>query len=209
MKRLLRDLPKFVRVVEVGPRDGLQNENHYLISSAVRLELIRKLEKSGISSIEVGSFVSPKWVPQMAGTDEIFRNLSRYPSHLGTSYSALTPNIKGLESAIDAGAKEVAVFAAATESFSQRNINCSIADSVKRFEEVAKVAEQHGIKIRGYVSCVLGCPYEGMAVSPEKVLDVSQRLLDIGCYEISLGDTIGVGKPLYTIALSHVCNGMC
>lgn len=187
-------VPKFVRIVEVGPRDGLQNEKS-LVPAATKLALIDKLYKAGLRSIEAGAFVSPKWVPQMADTVEIFKTLkdkqaaNEYP---GATFSALTPNLQGLEKAISLGVKEVAVFGAASETFSKTNINCSIEESLDRFKIVCDAALANNIKVRGYVSCVLGCPYEG-EISPDKVAYVAQRLLDMGCYEISLGDTIGTG----------------
>lgn len=180
--------PKRVRIVEVGPRDGLQNETAP-IATADKIALVEKLAASGLGMVETGSFVSPKWVPQMADSAEVFTDLRRKP---GVRYSALTPNLQGLERAIAAGADEVAVFAAASEAFSQKNINCSIAESVARFEPLMIAAKEAGLAVRGYVSCIVGCPYQG-EVAPEAVLDVSQRLRDLGCYEISLGDTIGVG----------------
>eukprot|EP00981_Chlorochromonas_danica_P015682 scaffold14361_cov193-Ochromonas_danica.AAC.17 len=187
-------LPKKARLVEVGLRDGLQNEKNP-VSYENRLHLLNLLYKAGLRDIEAGAFVSPKWVPQMAGSNEIFsylqQNVHNFP---GASFSALVPNKKGLESAIELGVKEIAIFGAASESFSRKNINCSIEESIKRFEEVCKEARQHNLKIRGYVSCVVGCPYEGR-ITPEAVLKLSQRLLDLGCYEISLGDTIGVATP--------------
>lgn len=182
--------PSHVRIVEVGPRDGLQNEQQP-ISVADKVTLIDKLSETGLSYIEAGSFVSPKWVPQMAGSAEVFQQIQS-ADHI--TYAALTPNMQGFEAALQAGVTEVAVFAAASESFSQKNINCSIADSLKRFEPVLAAAKQQGVKVRGYVSCVLGCPYEG-AIEPAAVVDVAQRLYSMGCYEISLGDTIGVGTP--------------
>lgn len=181
-------LPRYVRLVEVGPRDGLQNEKQP-ISVTDKVRLVNDLSAAGLAYIEVGSFVSPKWVPQMAGSTEVFAGIERHP---GVTYAALTPNLKGLQAAIAAGVKEVAVFAAASESFSQRNINCSIADSLLRFQPVLEMARQHGIRVRGYVSCVLGCPYDG-AVSPHQVAAVCRELHAMGCHEISLGDTIGVG----------------
>lgn len=188
--------PKSVRIVEVGPRDGLQNEQT-AVEVATKVELINQLAAAGLSYIEAGSFVSPKWVPQMAGTDQVFAQLSPVA---GTTYAALTPNMQGLERAIDCGVTEVAVFAAASESFSQKNINCSIADSLERFQPVMKKAARSDIAVRGYISCVLGCPYEGQ-VESKKVLEVAQQLLAMGCYEISLGDTIGVGTPAATEVL--------
>lgn len=181
-------LPSRVRLVEVGPRDGLQNEKQP-ISVADKVRLVDDLSAAGLGYIEVGSFVSPKWVPQMAGSAQVFAAIEQRP---GVTYAALTPNLKGLEAALAAGVKEVAVFAAASESFSQRNINCSIADSLVRFQPVMETAQRHGVRVRGYVSCVLGCPYDG-AVSPHQVAAVALALQAMGCYEISLGDTIGVG----------------
>ena len=189
-------LPSKVSIVEVGPRDGLQNETLNL-SAAQKIELINLLSKTGLKRIEAGSFVSPKWVPQMANSDEVFQAL---PSRTDVQYSALTPNLRGLETAIDAGVKEVAVFGSASEAFSQKNINCSISESLKRFEDVFQLADQNNIKVRGYVSCVMGCPYQG-DISPKTVTQVSKALLDMGCYEISLGDTIGAGTPRATSLL--------
>lgn len=201
--------PTTVRIVEVGPRDGLQNEEE-LVSTADKLTLIRKLEAAGLRRIEAGSFVSPKWVPQMADTPDIFRELARSSSSSSSSsspsvsanpvpiedptYSALTPNIQGYETAYELGCKEVAIFGSASESFSKRNINCGIEESFVRFEEVCKAALMNGVRVRGYVSCVLGCPYEGH-IDPARVVTVAKRLLDMGCFEVSLGDTVGVGTP--------------
>jgi len=185
--------PKKVSIVEVGPRDGLQNEK-LALTAAQKIKLIELLSDTGLERIEAGSFVSPKWVPQMANSDEVFKALDARP---GVQYSALTPNLKGLETAIEAGVREVAVFGAASESFSQKNINCSISESLKRFEAVFSMAKENDIKVRGYVSCVMGCPYEG-EISPDAVAEVSKSLIDMGCYEVSLGDTIGVGTPLKT-----------
>ena len=189
-------LPSKVSIVEVGPRDGLQNETLNL-SAAQKIELINLLSKTGLKRIEAGSFVSPKWVPQMANSDEVFQAL---PFRTDVQYSALTPNLRGLETAIDAGVKEVAVFGSASEAFSQKNINCSISESLKRFEDVFQLADQNNLKVRGYVSCVMGCPYQG-DISPKAVTQVSKALLDMGCYEISLGDTIGAGTPRATSLL--------
>ena len=183
-------LPKTVKIVEVGPRDGLQNEPA-AIATATKVELIARLGKAGLKAIEATSFVSPKWVPQMADNAVVMRAIERLP---GVAYPVLTPNLKGLEAALAAGAREVAVFGAASESFSQKNINCSIADSLQRFEPVMAAARQAGVQVRGYVSCVLGCPYEG-PVQPAAVAQVAGALFDMGCHEISLGDTIGVGTP--------------
>jgi hydroxymethylglutaryl-CoA lyase len=192
-------LPSHVRLVEVGPRDGLQNEKQ-AISVAAKVALVDQLSAAGLGYIEVGSFVSPKWVPQMAGSAEVFAQIQRLP---GVTYGALTPNLKGLEAAIEAGVTEVAVFAAASEAFSQKNINCSIADSLARFQPVMALAKQHQITVRGYVSCVLGCPYEG-EVPPEQVAMVARELFAMGCYEVSLGDTIGTGTPSSTRTLFDV-----
>jgi hydroxymethylglutaryl-CoA lyase len=191
-------LPDKVRIVEVGPRDGLQNEAAS-IPVDIRLELIRRLAAAGLSTIEAGSFVNPKWIPQMAASEEVFAQLQAKP---GLSYAALTPNLKGFERAHAAGATEVAVFAAASEAFSQKNINCSISESLQRFEPVMAAAAAAGIPVRGYVSCVLGCPYEG-EIAPQRVLDVSQALLGMGCYEVSLGDTIGTGTAGSMTRLLH------
>ena len=193
------NLPHHVRLVEVGPRDGLQNEKQP-ISVADKVRLTDDLSGAGLSYIEVGSFVSPKWVPQMAGSAEVFAGIQYKP---GVVYGALTPNLKGFEAAVEAGVKEVAVFAAASEAFSQRNINCSIAESLERFIPVMEAAKAHGIKVRGYVSCVLGCPYEG-EVAPEQVAAVARELLAMGCYEVSLGDTIGTGTAGKTRTLFEV-----
>ncbi|CAH1400835.1 unnamed protein product [Nezara viridula] len=183
-------LPNHVKVVEVGPRDGLQNEPMQ-VETETKLELIKKLSQAGLSTIEVTSFVSPKWVPQMADHKEIMENLNLDDS---ISYPVLVPNLKGLETAVKAGAKEIAVFGSASESFSKKNINCSIDESLSRFKEVISAALDKGIKVRGYVSCVCGCPYEGY-ISPKAVVHVAKVLHESGCYEISLGDTIGVGTP--------------
>ena len=180
--------PKDVRLVEVAPRDGLQNEAR-IVPAAVKIELIERLADAGIAAIEAGSFVSPKWVPQMADTAAVLAGLRRRP---GVSYSVLVPNMKGYEAARQAKVGEVAIFAAASESFSRRNINCSIAESIDRFAPVAEAARRDGVKVRGYVSCVIDCPYEG-PVAPAAVADVASRLLALGCYEVSLGDTVGTG----------------
>lgn len=186
----MQRLPQAVRIVEVGPRDGLQNENKPL-QLADKVRLCNDLSAAGLAYIEAGSFVSPRWVPQMADTAQVFREITRRP---GTTYAALVPNLKGLERALEYGADEVAVFAAASERFSQRNINCSIAQSLERFVPVIEAASAAGVKVRGYVSCVLGCPYEG-AISPRQVAEVAGELAAMGCYEISLGDTLGCGTP--------------
>jgi hydroxymethylglutaryl-CoA lyase len=183
-------LPEKVKIVEVGPRDGLQNEKQ-AIATATKLELIERLAEAGCRAIEATAFVSPKWTPQMADHDAVLRGVKR---RLGVAYPVLTPNLKGFKAALAAGAEEVAVFASASESFSQKNINCSIADSLDRFAPVMAAAHEAGVTARGYVSCVLGCPYEG-DVDPKAAANVATRLFEMGCYEISLGDTIGVGAP--------------
>ena len=192
-------LPSHVRLVEVGPRDGLQNEAQP-ISVADKVQLVDALSAAGLSYIEVGSFVSPKWVPQMAGSAEVFAQIQRKP---GVTYGALAPNLRGFEDALAAGVKEVAVFAAASEAFSQRNINCSISESLERFAPIMASAKQHGVSVRGYVSCVLGCPYEG-EIAPEQVAAVARELYAMGCYEVSLGDTIGTGTAGATRRLFEV-----
>eukprot|EP01113_Clastostelium_recurvatum_P016986 TRINITY_DN1989_c0_g1_i1.p1 TRINITY_DN1989_c0_g1~~TRINITY_DN1989_c0_g1_i1.p1 ORF type:complete len:388 (-),score=68.55 TRINITY_DN1989_c0_g1_i1:65-1228(-) len=188
--------PSAVRIVEVGPRDGLQNEKQ-LIPAKDKIELINRLSTTGLQTIEVTSFVSPKWVPQMADNYAVLHGLTKVP---GVSYPVLTPNMQGLKAAIAAGAQEVAVFASASESFAKKNINTSIDESLARYKEVCETALSQGIKVRGYVSCVLGCPYEG-DVPLANVAHVTSRLQDMGCYEISLGDTIGVGTPGSTFTL--------
>jgi len=182
-----------VTIIEVGPRDGLQNERQ-AVSVADKVELIRLLSESGLQEIEAGSFVSPKWVPQMASSDEVFKTIARHP---GVRYTALTPNVMGLEAALKSGADQVAIFAAASESFSQKNINCSISQSLERFKPLVAMAKQNNVRVRAYVSCVLGCPYEGK-VEARQVIEVTEQLLALGCYEVSLGDTIGVGTPHQT-----------
>jgi hydroxymethylglutaryl-CoA lyase len=182
--------PRSVKLVEVGPRDGLQNEK-MPVPTEIKVELIDRLTRTGLRVVEATAFVSPKWVPQMADNAEVMARIAR---RAGTAYPVLVPNQKGFEAALAAGAKEVAVFAAASESFSQRNTNCSIAESIARFKPVASAARGRGVAVRGYVSCVLGCPYEG-EVPAARVAEVSEQLFEIGCYEVSLGDTIGVGTP--------------
>ncbi len=185
-------LPPSVRLVEVGPRDGLQNEPGDIIPTAIKIELINRLVDAGLSYVESASFVSPKWVPQMGDASDVMHGIKRQS---GVTYAALTPNLKGLESAIAAGADEVAVFGAASESFTQKNINCSIKESLERFVPVIERARDANIKVRGYVSTVMGCPYDG-DIAPAQVASVCRDLFDMGCYEISLGDTIGVGTPI-------------
>ncbi|MET1027983.1 MAG: hydroxymethylglutaryl-CoA lyase [Dongiaceae bacterium] len=189
-------MPKHVRIVEVGPRDGLQNEKE-IVPLADKVRLIEALAEAGLPVVEAGSFVSPKWVPQMADSGEVLARIRRKP---GVSYPALVPNMKGLEAALAARVKEIAVFASASESFSRKNINCSIDESLERFRPVCEAAKTQGLKIRGYVSCVLGCPYEG-AIEPAAVARVAVALRDLGCDEISLGDTIGVGTPVKAQAM--------
>jgi len=179
-----------VRIVEMGPRDGLQNEAR-AVPLVTKLDLIDRLAAAGLQAIEATAFVSPKWVPQMADHAELMRALARRP---GVTYPVLTPNLKGYEAAVAAGADHVAIFVAATESFSQRNTNCSRAEALARFGPLMVRAARDGIKVRGYVSCVVGCPYEG-AVEPQQVAVLADRLMELGCYEVSLGDTIGVGTP--------------
>ncbi|HLO63829.1 MAG TPA: hydroxymethylglutaryl-CoA lyase [Azonexus sp.] len=183
-------LPRRVKIVEVGPRDGLQNEKQ-VVATEIKIELIERLAAAGVCVIEATSFVSPKWVPQMGDNTAVLQGIRRQPQ---TIYTALTPNLQGFDGAVQAGANEVAIFGAASESFSRKNINCSIAESLKRFEPVVSAASALEIPVRGYVSCVVGCPYEG-AIAPEQVASVAKTLFDMGCYEVSLGDTIGVGNP--------------
>ncbi|MFZ1426149.1 MAG: hydroxymethylglutaryl-CoA lyase [Geminicoccaceae bacterium] len=185
-----------VTIVEVGPRDGLQNEAAP-VPVAAKVALIEALAEAGLPVVEVGSFVSPKWVPQMAGSDEVLRAVRQRP---GVRYPVLVPNLKGLEAALAAGAREIAVFGAASETFSQKNINCSIAESLDRFRPVVANAVARRVRVRGYVSCVVGCPYEG-EIAPAAVARVARSLADMGCFEISLGDTIGVGTPRKTAAM--------
>ena len=189
-------LPQRVRIVEVGPRDGLQNEKAE-VPTRIKLELIERLSDAGLPAVEATAFVSPKWIPQMADHTEVLERIRRKP---GVSYPVLTPNLKGFEAARAAGATEVAIFGAASEAFSQKNINCSIAESLARFRPVADAAHAANVRLRGYISCVLGCPYEG-EVAPAKVAEVAAALSDMGCYEVSLGDTIGVGTPGRTQAM--------
>ncbi|HCE1956680.1 TPA: hydroxymethylglutaryl-CoA lyase [Vibrio parahaemolyticus] len=182
-------LPTNVTIVEVGPRDGLQNESP--VSTRTKIRLIDLLSDTGLSHIEAGSFVSPKWVPQMADSKEVMQNITRRAL---VTYSALTPNLQGLEQALDAGANQVAIFTSASEGFCQHNINCSITESLKRFEPLMVQADKYHIPVRGYLSCVVDCPYDG-ATSPTQVANISQALIELGCYEVSLGDTIGTGTP--------------
>ena len=187
---MIEELPNHVTIVEMAPRDGLQNEKQP-IDTASKIELVNLLSDCGLGRIEVTSFVSPKWVPQLADAAAVMAGIECRP---GVRYAALTPNMQGFEAALAAGAGEVAIFASASETFSMRNINCSIAESIERFRPVAAASRDHGVPLRGYVSCVVECPYEG-PVLPEKVADVAWQLRALGCYEISLGDTIGKGTP--------------
>ena len=189
-------LPSKVRIIEVSPRDGLQNEKQK-VPTKTKVELVRRLGASGLKTIEVTAFVSPRWVPQMADAAKVLAGIEHLPD---LRYTVLTPNLKGLEDAIAAGAKEVAVFGAASETFSQKNINCSITESLERFRPIVQAARDADIKVRGYVSCVLGCPYQG-EIAPLAVAEIAHALLDMGCYEISLGDTIGSGTPEKTKAM--------
>ena len=203
---LALNLPKHVKIVEVGPRDGLQNEQQ-IVPTAVKIELIARLADAGLSAIEVTSFVSPKWVPQMGDNNEVLRavlsdpNLNLKP---GIAFPVLVPNLRGFDSAIEAGAVEIAIFGAASEAFSQKNINCSIAESLKRFAAVVDAASALDIKVRGYVSCVVACPYEG-AVDPTKTAWVAKKLTEMGCYEVSLGDTTGAGTPASVQRMIAAC----
>eukprot|EP00891_Asterochloris_glomerata_P001995 jgi/Astpho2/1995/Aster-00503 len=216
--QLLGGLPDYVKIVEVGPRDGLQNEKE-LVPTEVKVQLIEQLADAGLPEVEATSFVSPKWVPQaraalsaafiiqvtcsdqLADSTEVMQRIKRAP---GVKYSVLTPNLKGFQRAQAAGATEVAIFAAASEAFSHKNINCSIDESLARFGDVLAAAKQAGIPVRGYVSCVVGCPYQG-EVKPAAAADVARRLHDMGCYEISMGDTIGVGTPASVAAMFKAC----
>src|SRR5687768_3239734 len=192
--------PDFVKIVEVGPRDGLQNEPRE-VPTDVKVELIERLADAGLAAVEATAFVSPKWIPQMADHTEVLERIRKKP---GVSYPVLTPNLKGFDAARAAGATEVAIFGAASESFSRKNINCSIAESLERFKPVVDAAKASDVKVRGYVSCVLGCPYEG-EIAPERVAHVAAALYEMGCYEVSLGDTIGTGTPGRTKAMIEAC----
>lgn len=191
----------FIRLVEVGARDGLQNEQRAL-SPETRVQLLTRLADAGLQTLEAGAFVSPRWVPQMAGSDQVLKQL---PARPGVTWTSLVPNLQGLEAALAAGCQEVAVFVAASEAFSQKNTNCSIAESLNRVHAVMTCAREAGVKVRGYISCVMGCPFTG-EVKPEDVAAISASLYQMGCYEISLGDTIGTGTPAATKALISACN---
>ena len=184
-------IAKKIQIVEVGPRDGLQNEKIW-VETKTKIALIEKLADAGLTKIEATSFVSPKWVPQMKDAFVVLSGIERRP---GVTYPVLTPNLKGFERALEAGVTEVAVFGSASEAFSQKNINCSISESVERFRPVLEAAQKNSVRVRGYISCVLGCPYQG-EVPFENVVNLAEKMLKMGCYEISLGDTIGIGTPL-------------
>jgi hydroxymethylglutaryl-CoA lyase len=189
----MANFPKSVKIVEVGPRDGLQNEKD-IVPAAVKIGFIDRLTASGLKTIEVTSFVSPKWIPQLADAEEVFKGIRKHP---GVAYPVLVPNEQGMWRALKAGAREVSIFTAASETFNQKNINCSIAESIERFKPVMALAAEHTLRVRGYISTVIGCPYEG-AIRPEVVARIAKQLSELGCYEISLGDTIGVGTPIKT-----------
>ena len=193
-------LPSQVKIVEVGPRDGLQNEQQ-VVATATKIELIERLADVGLRVIEATSFVSPKWVPQMGDNTAVMQGIRKHPAAV---YPVLTPNLQGFDAALQAGATEVAIVGAASESFSKMNINCSIAESLKRFEPIVSAASALEIKVRGYVSCVVGCPYEG-AIDPRQAAAVARTLFDMGCYEVSLGDTIGVGTPASIARMIEAC----
>jgi len=195
-RKIMWDLPRFVKIVEVGPRDGLQNEKGN-VPTYVKIQLIHKLVAAGLTIVEATSFVSPKWVPQLANAKEVLKGIQQVS---GVRYPVLTPNLRGFEAAVAAGAKEIAVFASASESFSKSNINCTIEESLVRYRDVTAAAKKHGLLIRGYVSCVIGCLVEG-AVDPSKLAYVAKELYNMGCSEISLGDTIGVGTPGSVVAM--------
>lgn len=194
-------LPSRVRIVEVGPRDGLQNET-CVVPTALKVALIEQLADAGMPAVEATAFVSAKWVPQMADHAEVMRTIRR---KTGVSYPVLVPNMRGLEAALATGVTEIAVFGAASESFSRKNINCSIAESFERFAPVVTAARAQGVRVRGYISCVIDCPYEG-AIAPQAVAAVAKALRDMGCYEISLGDTIGSGTPARMQTMIHAVN---
>ena len=193
-------LPTKVNIIEVGPRDGLQNEAQ-VVPTAIKIELIDRLAEAGLRVIEATAFVSPKWVPQMGDNAAVMQGIKRHPAAV---YPVLTPNLHGFDAALQAGATEVAIFGAASESFSQKNINCSIVESLKRFEPILSAASALEIPVRGYVSCVVGCPYEG-DIAPAQAASVAKSLFDMGCYEVSLGDTIGVGNPASIQRLIEAC----
>lgn len=198
------DFPGHVKIVEVGPRDGLQNET-VAVPTAVKIELIERLAQAGLSVVEATAFVSPKWVPQMADHVAVMTGIRQQP---GVSYTALIPNMKGFAAALAAGIREIAVFSGASETFSSRNTNCSITEGLARFDAVCVAAQTNGVRVRGYIPCVLDCPYEGQ-VQPGRVADIAAELLNMGCYEVSLGDTIGMGTPGRTRNLIEVVAKKC
>jgi hydroxymethylglutaryl-CoA lyase len=192
-------LPEYVKMVEVGPRDGLQNEKT-IVPTQTKIEFINLLSASGLSVIEATSFVAPQWIPQLADQKEVFLGIEKKPD---VQYPVLIPNVKGLQKALTVGVKDIAVFTTPSEAFCQRNTNCSVAESMVRIAEIIPIAKADGIRVRGYLSCVLGCPYEG-DIDAHKVADLAERLIALGCYEVSLGDTIGVGTPLQTKAMLEI-----
>ena len=201
-RRGFASTPSYVKIVEVGPRDGLQNEKQ-VVPTEIKVTLINMLSRAGLPVVEATSFVSPKWVPQMGDNAAVMGAIDRME---GVSYPVLTPNLKGFESALAAGVDEVAIFTAASEAFNAKNLNCTIAESFERFEPIVALAATEGVKVRGYVSCVLGCPYQG-AVDAGVVADAAAQLLGMGCYEVSLGDTIGVGTAAGTREMLRACTG--
>lgn len=194
----IRRFSNFVKVVEVGPRDGLQNEKN-IVPTQIKVDFVNRLSETGLKSIEVTSFVSPKWVPQMADNVQVFQSIEK-KAHV--SYPVLVPNLKGLENALQVGVREIAIFGAASETFSRKNTNCSIDESIRNFTAVIEEAKKNNVKIRGYVSCIVGCPYEG-ETKPKIVANLAALMLQLGCYEVSLGDTIGVGSPTKMKKLLH------
>src|SRR6185437_9188372 len=189
----MKSFPRYVKLVEVSPRDGLQNESK-IIPTDIKIQFIDQLSETGLSVIEVTSFVSPKWIPQLADHREVFQKIMHYPN---IEYPVLVPNTKGLETALSVGVKEVAVFTTPSETFCQHNTNTSVAENFSHIHNIMQIAKRHNVRVRGYLSCVLGCPYEG-DVLPIAVTDMAEKLMDLGCYEISLGDTIGIGTPAKT-----------
>lgn len=197
-------LPSKVTIVEVGPRDGLQNESTHIPASQ-KIALVEKLAAAGLPAVETTSFVSPKWVPQMSDNTEVLSQVLLKSNSRRTRFPVLTPNMKGFENALKAGAKEVAIFTAASEAFNQKNLNCSIDESLRKFDDIMSMASQEGVAVRGYVSCVVGCPYSGH-VPPETAARVAQALYEMGCFEVSMGDTIGVGTPTAVVDMFEACS---